>query len=50
MQGVHRLANNFFAHFGYNWYWTGQEENMQHGIGIAMSKLSDIVIENILHL
>lgn len=23
---------------------------MQHGIGIAMSKLSDIVIENILHL
>lgn len=34
----------------YNLFWTGQKEYRQHGVGIVIHRLLDMVIDNILNL
>ena len=49
MQEVRRLGNDSVSHLGYDFFWTGTKVKRIHGVGIAIRKSPNIIVDNIIH-
>ena len=48
MQEVRRIGNDSLSYAGYDFYWCGKKLKRKHGVGIAVKKSKDIVVNNVL--
>ena len=46
-QEVKRLKKDYVSHLGYIFHWSGHDVKKMHGVGIAIRKTPDIIIESV---
>ena len=49
IQEVRRLNEGSVSHLGYDFYWTGTKSKRIYGVGIAVRKCPEILIQSVIH-